>query len=233
MANRIETLLVTEKELLANVAHELRTPLSRIGVALDLAGEGDAEAARASLGEIAVDVSELETIVDDILTATRFEVAGAQLPLRLAVTEPKAIADAAADRLRGRHASRTLDVTVAPDLPAIYVDPRLFRRVIDNLLENAHKYSPDPDAPITLDVAHAGDRIAFEVRDRGIGITPDDLPRVFTAFFRGDRSRSRESGGVGLGLTLAKRIVEAHGAEIVVTSQVGAGTTVRVTVPVA
>lgn len=233
MADRIEGLLISEKELLANVAHELRTPLTRIGVALDLASEGDAEAARASLAEIAVDVSELETIVDDILMAMRFEIAGtAQLPLRRAVVTPAEIARAAEDRLRGRHPGRPLEVTIAGELPAIHVDPRLFRRVIDNLIENAHKYSPDPDARIDLTVTAGTDGgVAFEIRDRGIGITADDLPRVFTPFFRGDRSRSREAGGVGLGLTLAKRIVTAHGGTIELTSTPGVGTTIRVAVP--
>jgi two-component system, OmpR family, sensor kinase len=232
MADRIEGLLVSEKELLANVAHELRTPLTRIGVALDLASEGDAEAARASLAEIAVDVSELETIIDDILMAMRFEVAGAaQLPLRRAVTAPAEIARAAEERLRGRHPGRPLEVAVAEGLPPIHVDPRLFRRVIDNLLENAHKYSPDPDARIELAVTAEAGGVAFEVRDRGIGITAEDLPRVFAPFFRGDRSRSREAGGVGLGLTLSKRIVAAHDGTIDLTSTPGVGTTVRVAVP--
>ena len=236
MAERIQGLLVTEKELLANVAHELRTPLARIGVALDLAGEGDAAAARASLAEIAVDVSELETIVDDILTAMRFEIvgsAGAKLPLRRAVVPPAEIAAAAADRLHARHARRALAVTVADDLPPIHVDPMLLRRVIDNLLQNAHKYTPDHERPIELDVARCDSGVAFEVRDHGLGISAEDLPRVFTAFFRGDRSRSRETGGVGLGLTLAKRIVEAHGGTIEVASERGKGTTVRVTIPAA
>jgi signal transduction histidine kinase len=114
----------------------------------------------------------------------------------------------------------------------IPVDRVLFRRVIDNLLENAHKYSPDLDAPLALDVAREGNRVVFTVRDRGIGILAEDLPRVFTAFFRGDKSRSRETGGVGLGLTLAKRIVEAHGGTIEIASQTGEGTTVRVALPV-
>jgi signal transduction histidine kinase len=101
------------------------------------------------------------------------------------------------------------------------------------LLQNAHKYTPDPTAPIELAIDRDGDHVAIEVRDRGIGISAKDLPRVFTAFFRGDRSRSRETGGVGLGLTLAKRIVEAHGGTIGVTSEPNTGTTVRITVPAA
>jgi signal transduction histidine kinase len=235
MADRIASLLHSEKELLANVAHELRTPLTRIGVALDLANEGDGGAARASLTEIAVDVSELETIVDDILTAMRFEIAPgkgpAQLPLRRATVPASEIAVAAADRLRARHPGRPLEVTMDDDLPAIHVDPVLFRRVIDNLIENAHKYTPDPDSPIELRTSRDGNDVVFEVRDRGIGISPEDLPRIFTAFFRSERSRSRETGGVGLGLTLARRIVEAHGGSIEATSTLNVGTTIRVTVP--
>jgi signal transduction histidine kinase len=235
MADRIASLLVTEKELLANVAHELRTPLTRIGVALDLANEGDAEAARAALIEIAVDVSELETIVDDILTAMRFEISpgkgAAQLPLRRATVGPNDIAAAAADRLRARHPERPLEVISGDDLPLIHVDPVLLRRVLDNLLENAHKYTPDVSSPIELVTRRDGDDAVFEVRDRGVGISNEDLPRIFTAFFRSDRSRSRETGGVGLGLTLARRIVEAHDGAIDVTSTLNVGSTVRVTVP--
>ena len=237
MAERIEGLLVSEKELLANVAHELRTPLARIGVALDIAGEGDAEAARASLAEIAVDLSELEAIVDDILTATRFEIAAGQAPmpsLRSIVPRRRGeIATASASRFRDRHAQRALDVDIATDLPFIDVDPMLLRRVLDNLLENAHKYSPDPTPPIRLRASRVGDRVRFEVADRGNGIAPDDLPHVFTPFFRGETSRSRDTGGVGLGLTLAKRIVEAHDGTIDVASELGKGTTVAVMVPVA
>jgi len=164
----------------------------------------------------------------------RFEVAGAaQLPLRRAVTAPAEIARAAEDRLRGRHPERPLEVAIGDGLPRIDVDPRLLRRVLDNLLENAHKYSPDPDARIDLAVAAEDGGVVFEIRDRGIGITAEDLPRVFTPFFRGDRSRSREAGGVGLGLTLAKRIVAAHGGTIDLTSTPGAGTTIRVAIPAA
>lgn len=238
MADRIQILMRSEKELFANIAHELRTPLSRIGVALDLATEGDATAARASLAEIAVDVSELETIIDDILSTLRFEIADrdglvAQLPLRRAQVSADTVARAAEERMRSRHPNRPFDVTIAGDLPMVDVDQVLVRRVLDNLLENAHKYSPDPDAKITLDAKRAGDRVVYTVRDRGAGIPAEDLPMVFAAFFRGERSRSRETGGVGLGLTLAKRIVDAHAGTIEVDSTLGAGTTVTVTLPAA
>jgi signal transduction histidine kinase len=234
MADRIERSLRAEKELLANVAHELRTPLSRIGVALDLAGEGDAEAARAALGEIAVDVDELETIVNDVLGTLRFEIGGGdvQLPLRKAISSPAEIASAAIDRMTTRHPGRKLTTRVAEGLPPLDVDPMLVRRVLDNLLENAHKYTPDRDASIELACVRDGAWIEYAVADRGIGIDDHDLPRVFDAFFRSDRSRSRETGGVGLGLTLVKRIVGAHGGTVQVASKVGAGTTVTVRLPI-
>ncbi len=233
MAAQIESMLANERELLANVAHELRTPLSRIGVALDLAGEGNSDRARKSLGEIAVDVAELEVIVDDILTALRYDVTRGAMPLRKTRTAPDAIANAAAERMRARHPDRPLELSIARTLPEIEVDPVMFRRVIDNLLENSHKYTPETVAPILLAVRKDPAGVEFEVVDRGIGIATADLPNIYNTFFRGERSRSRETGGVGLGLTLAKKIVEAHGGTIDVTSSAGKGTRARVIVPAA
>ncbi|MBP8811358.1 MAG: HAMP domain-containing histidine kinase [Kofleriaceae bacterium] len=234
MGARLEDILARERELLANVAHELRTPLARIGVALDLAAEGDGDRARASLAEIAVDVGELEVIVDDILTALRYDVTGgASLPLRRERIAPGAIATAAAERLRARHPERPLVVQCPEVLPAIDVDPMLVRRVLDNLLDNAHKYTPDRAAPITLAVAAAGATVTFTVADRGVGIATGDLPNIYNPFFRADRSRNKETGGVGLGLTLAKRIVMAHGGTIAADSGTGRGTTLTVALPAA
>jgi signal transduction histidine kinase len=238
MAERLQLLLTAEKELLANVAHELRTPLARIRVALEIASEGDAETARTSLGEIAVDLSELEAVVDDILTTARLEAAAGTtggrtgFALHLEEVTPASIAERAAERLRERHPERPLTLRIANELDVIEADPVLFRRVIDNLLENAHKYSPDTSKPIVLGVNRRDGGVAFDVSDGGLGIPEEDLPRIFTAFFRGERSRSRGTGGVGLGLTLAKRIVEAHGGTIDVKSTVGEGTSVTVVVPV-
>jgi len=236
MAERIQRLLQTEKELLANVAHELRTPLARIRVALEIAGEGDAEAARASLAEIAVDLAELEALISDVLTAARFELAQGVAPssgfaLHLQQLAPRAIAERSAELFSGRHPHRPFSKHFSRDTSTIEADPVLLRRVLDNLLENAHKYSPEGDSEISLSVSERAGQACFEVRDHGMGISDDDLPRIFSAFFRGERSRSRGTGGVGLGLTLAKRIVEAHGGTIEVESVVGQGSTFRAYLP--
>jgi two-component system OmpR family sensor kinase len=237
MAGDVDTLLRAERELLANVSHELRTPLARIRVAMDLAAEGDPGRARAAVTEIATDLAELEGLVDDILTAMRFEANGrnapsAGLPLStLEQTTTEEITERALDRFRTRHPDRPLEISIANDLPPIIVDKVLFRRVVDNVLENADKYSPDRALPIVFDVTAGPELVTIRVRDRGLGIRAEDLLHVFEPFYRGERSRSREAGGVGLGLTLAKRIVEAHGGTIHVESTVGVGTTVEIAVP--
>jgi two-component system, OmpR family, sensor kinase len=238
MAERIQDLLRTEKELLANVAHELRTPLARTRVALELAIEGDAETARTALEDIAEDLAELENLIDGVLTATRLELAQGEalnasgFALERQMIAPDAIVKSSVVLFRARHPNRRLSVNLDRTTPDVLADIVLLRRVVDNLLENAHKYSPDPNAQISLQLSRVHDYACIEVSDNGIGIPAEDLPRLFMAFFRGERSRSRNTGGLGLGLTLAKRIVEAHAGRIEVESEVGHGSTFRALVPI-
>ncbi len=234
MAERIEAQVRAEKELLANVSHEVRTPLARIRVALELAAEGDLDRARRYLGEIGADLDELDRLVDDVLSAARLDLAarggdgGARIA-RAPVDVGAVVADAAR-RFAERWPGRTLQVDVAPDLPGVAGDAALLRRLLDNLLDNAAKYSAPP-APVRLAARGEGGAAILEVRDAGIGIAPDDLPRLFTPFFRTDRSRARGSGGFGLGLALARRIARAHGGDVEVESEVDRGTVFRVRVP--
>jgi signal transduction histidine kinase len=234
MAARVETLMLAERELLANVSHELRTPLARIRVALDIAGESGQ--APGPMAEIAADLSEIEKLVDDILTAARLDVAerragpgGFELRRERATVE--ALVAHAAELFRGRHPERRLDVAVDAGLPDVDLDRMLLRRALDNLLDNAHKYSPDASKPVALRAVAAGEGVAVEVVDRGVGISPEDQKHLFTPFFRAERSRSRGTGGVGLGLLLARRIVDAHGGNLEITSAPGDGTTARITLP--
>jgi signal transduction histidine kinase len=232
MAERVTSARRAERELLANVSHELRTPLSRIRVALDIADEGDPQLARESLSDISEDLTELEQIINDILTATRLE--SGQLtsspPLRLALAEPASLAAAAATRFRAHHTRHTLVLDVQPDLPELHIDAVLVRRALDNFLDNAGKYAA-PASTVILRAALDGDDVVFTVVDRGPGISYEDQQRLFTPFFRADKSRTRTTGGVGLGLVLSRRIVEAHGGSVVLTSEPGVGTTVVVRLP--
>ncbi len=242
MAARMQRLLTAERELLANVSHELRTPLARIKVALDLAVEGDADAARLAISEIALDLAELETLVEEVLQATRFALADGRAPmsglgLRTEQTSARDLAEESAQRFVAHHPTRVLNVRL-PDEEALaravplVVDPQMLRRVLGNLLENADKYSPERDTPIDLIVETTPQATRFSVVDRGIGIPTEEIPRVFDPFYRSERSRSRGTGGVGLGLTLAKRIVEAHGGTIEVARGIDSGTRMVVTLPV-
>ncbi|NOK36382.1 HAMP domain-containing histidine kinase [Corallococcus exercitus] len=235
MAGRITQLLRSQKELLANVSHELRTPLSRIRVALDLAAEGDAQTARELLPDITEDLSELERLVSDVLTTSRLELvtdgaSGGVPPLRLERVDANALVDKAAARFRSARPKHRLEVQVDGALPALEADPVLLRRVLDNLLDNAGKYS-EPGTTVKLHARAEGDGVQVEIRDQGIGIESEDLARVGTPFFRTDRSRARTTGGVGLGLALVRRILDAHHGQLTLESQPGQGTTARVVLP--
>ena len=237
MADRVTALLRAEKELLANVSHELRTPLARIRVALDLAAEGDAGTAREALGEITEDLAELERLISDVLTAARLDLGtgvGGIPPLRLERVDLGELCARAAARLQAAHQERPLVVAVAAELPAVEGDPVLLRRVLDNLLENAHRYAKGSADEVELHAAPgARGSVRIEIRDHGIGIAPEDLPHVFRPFFRADRSRNRATGGLGLGLALARRIVEAHHGTLALESRLGEGTRAVVLLPAA
>lgn len=238
MAARIEGQLQRERELLANISHELRTPLARIHVAMDLAQEGHT----AALADVGDDLRELETLLDDVFLAFRFDAraegddAGTHggLPMRpFAPVGIHALLRGCAKRFAAFRPGRTLNLLldVGEDLDALG-DASVLRRAFDNLLSNADKYTPDASLPITLRTSVRGDEVTISVEDEGVGIAPEDRPLLFTPFFRADRSRERGTGGVGLGLALAKRIVVAHHGTITVEHR-DKGTAFIVTLPIA
>jgi signal transduction histidine kinase len=234
MAERIERIMVSEKLLIANISHELRTPLARVRVALDLLAEEELGATEMVRG-IAGDLSELEALVDDVLTMAKLDLAanrsgGAELPLRLASVDLHELIQAIAVRFRADHPARALIIESSSPLPLVLADAALLRRVIENLIDNARKYSDDGTS-IVVRLATQREGVTLTVEDRGIGIDAEDLPRLFRPFFRTDRSQSHSVRGVGLGLVLARRVVEAHGGNISAASVAGAGTAFHVWLP--
>jgi signal transduction histidine kinase len=230
MAARLGRLLEGHRELLANVSHELRTPMARIRVALDLAAEAEPDTARRRLGDIERDLGELETLVADLLTTSRLDGGGALVLRRERVDLVLAVGEAV-QRCRSGHPQREI-LADLDAVPAFDGEPGLLARVFDNLLSNAVKYS-DPSSTVRVRLQSRDGGVVLGIEDQGIGIAPEDQSRVFTPFFRTDRSRARDTGGVGLGLALSKQIVEAHGGRISLGSRPGEGTTVLVFLPVA
>ena len=226
MADRTSALITSQRQLMADVSHELRTPLARIRVALELVVE-DPAAAKDVLLDVGTDLDEIDQLIADILTTARMEAETAISRRPVAVGE---LADRAITRFEARHPKRTLERTIAGDDRAIECDPVLLRRALDNLLDNAAKYSDAPVA-LTIQPADGGARIEFTVVDRGIGMTPEEIERAGTPFWRSDASRNRKTGGVGLGLALARRIARAHGGDITLASTKGQGTTAKLEVP--
>ena len=227
MADRTAALISAQRQLVADVSHELRTPLARIRVALELAAE-DPAAAKDVLADVGTDLDEIDQLIEDILTTARLGAEHAPIarqPLPLAE-----LAERAAARFAAKHPGRTLVRELPDGDGTISCDPALLRRALDNLLDNAAKYSP-PDAPVKLAVGPNGKAIAFEVIDRGIGMTAEEVARAGTPFWRADGSRTRRTGGVGLGLALARRIARAHGGEVTLASKPGEGTTARLEIP--
>jgi signal transduction histidine kinase len=236
MADRLTMVLRSQQELLANVSHELRTPLARIRVALDLAAEGDASTAQESLQEITEDLGELERLVADVLQTAKLDLAGGRagtlLPMRRSEhVDAHQLLDSTVQRFRAKYPRRTLLVPTDAALPSLTGDAVLLRRALDNLLENARAYS-DEDAAIEVRAERRGEQLAILVVDHGIGIAASDLPNIATPFFRTDPSRARRTGGLGLGLSLARRIVEAHHGTLNIESELGRGTTIRILLPV-
>jgi signal transduction histidine kinase len=228
MADRTSALISSQRQLMADVSHELRTPLARIRVALELAAE-DPVAAKDVLADVGTDLDEIDQLIADILTTARLDADHAVVNREpISVGE---LADRAASRFTARHPGRTLEKTVDDAERAIECDPVLLRRALDNLLDNAAKYS-DTDKPVKLEVHPNGTAVDFKIVDKGIGMSKDELERAGTPFWRADGSRARRTGGVGLGLALARRIARAHGGDISLDSAPGRGTTVSLHVPV-
>jgi two-component system OmpR family sensor kinase/two-component system sensor histidine kinase BaeS len=216
------------RNFLADVAHELRTPLSVIQGNAEGMLDGLYDPDREHLGRVLEETKVMSRLLGDLLTLSTAE-AGA-LQLHREPVEPGRLVKEAAGAFRSRAdaAGVMLEERVGQDLPVLHVDPVRIGEVLANLLQNALRHTPPGGSVVvTTEQADGARSVAFAVEDTGPGIAPEALRSVFDRFVK-----SADSGGAGLGLAIAKSLVEAHGGEISAESRPGSGTTMRFAIPV-
>jgi two-component system phosphate regulon sensor histidine kinase PhoR len=228
----IKRLERVRKDFVANVSHELKTPLTSIKGYVEALIDGakdDPKKCAEFLAIVKKHTDGLGAIVSDLLQLSAIE-SGRYRWRR----DPVALADLIEKALRlvapAAEAKRQRLTVLGVETGVLCGDPPRLQEVITNLLDNAIKYTPAGGA-ITIETRDAGAHVAVTVTDTGIGIPAADLPRIFERFYRVDRARSRELGGTGLGLAIVKHIVEAHGGEVAVESDLGKGSRFTVTLP--
>ncbi len=228
MAMALERERENQLTFLSSVAHDLRNPLNvlRISAALGEHGTVSPERAARTLAMVGRQVETLDRMVGDLLDATRIE--AGKLELRLQVQDARSLARDAAETYRATE-DRVLEVALPPEALPILCDPTRIEQVLSNLISNALKYSPVTE-PVQIRVVRDGEAAVFEVEDRGIGISAEELPHVFEPFRRAGAAY-HVAPGVGLGLSVARRIVQAHCGSIHVQSAPGQGTTFRARIP--
>jgi signal transduction histidine kinase len=223
-----------QSSALATVAHELKTPLASMRVLTDTLLElptSDWERCRSYLQLIATDNDRLIRLTENFLALSRFETESG-VPLKSPI-EPELLARDALKSLESRFKEAGIqpETEIDAGLPTVTVNRQSAVVVLVNLLDNALKYS-EPGEPIALRVRAIDGVVQFVVEDHGIGIPADAQPRIFDCFFQADQKLARTREGCGLGLHIARSIVEAHGGEIAVRSAVGRGSTFCVSLPV-
>jgi two-component system phosphate regulon sensor histidine kinase PhoR len=220
------------RDFVANASHELRTPLTSIRgfvEALEDGGLEEPETAGRFLSRIRANADRMASLVDDLLELSRLE-SGAQAPALEPLDCGAVVADVVASFAKIAARKSIALESVEARIPPVSSDADRLRRILEHLVDNALKYTPD-GGRVTVRVAPEGEGVAVSVEDTGPGIGPEHLPRLFERFYRVDTARSRELGGTGLGLSIVKHLAESMGASVKVTSVVGTGSTFEVRLP--
>ncbi len=221
MARRVKEMIARRDQLLLDVSHELRSPLTRMKVALAMIPEG------AKRERMEADVAEMEAMITGLLEQERLrDGRGVRLERQDLLPLVEEVAAGFRDTPPGVHVTTPAGIALELEL-----DAERIRVLLRNLLDNALKYSLPDSRPLELEVAEAAGAVVVRVRDDGPGIPEADLESIFEPFFRSDRSRSKKTGGYGLGLSMCRRIVEAHGGTITAQNNPRRGATVVVTLP--
>jgi len=211
MAARIETLLAAERRLLLDISHELRSPLARLGVAVELARSG--EGLDQNLNRIQKESDRLNALVGQLLQVTRAE--GDPASLRREDIRIDELVEQIVDDAQIEAEARGCVLRYVRREPAtVQGDSELLRRAVENVVRNAIRYSPQEGA-VEISVARGDGEARIDIRDQGPGVPEESLPRLFDAFYRVESDRDRASGGIGLGLSIARRAIELHKGAIV------------------
>ena len=231
MATDLESAELQRRRMTADIAHELRTPLTNIQGYLEAIKDGVVQPDTETIGSLHSQTVHLSHLVDDLRLLSVAE-AGA-LRLEMNSDSLESVAREAVNAFQPRANERGIDLSleIGSGVPHVDLDRTRMRQVIANLVENAfHHTSENGSVAIDLSRSEAGEAV-MRISDTGRGIPAEELPRIFEQFYRVDPSRARATGGAGLGLTIVRRLVEAHGGQITVESEVGKGTSFLVTLP--
>jgi signal transduction histidine kinase len=213
MAAAVENAERRRQELIGDVAHEMRTPIATLEGYLEGLLDGIIEPSDRVWAKLHGEAGRLRRLIEDLQELSRAE--AHRLAVDCRPTAPSEIVQPAVDRLEADIAERglALKLDLPPDLPAVDADPERAVQIMTNLLTNALRYTPPP-GEIAVTVATENGHVRFEVTDSGIGLAPEDVPRVFERFYRADKSRSRSLGGAGVGLTIARALAETMGGTL-------------------
>jgi heavy metal sensor kinase len=230
MLDRLDRAFQDLHNFAADAAHELRTPLATLRAEIDTAIQQprSLEEHERMLTSFAEEVTRMNRVVSDLFTLAKMDMR--QYALHKERVELGELLDEARDVWESPAEEGGIEILREGPPIMMAGDPAALRRVFMNLIENAIKYNR-PGGKIHLSTERLPDKIRVRVRDTGMGIAPEDLPRLFKRFYRVDKARSRDSGGAGLGLAICKSFVEAHGGTIGVESVSGAGTTFTLEFP--
>jgi signal transduction histidine kinase len=230
MADSLDRTEKLRQNMVADIAHELRTPLSVMRGNLEGILDGVFEPSNENIASIHKKTVLLSRLVDDLQELALAE--AGQLRIERESTDLRALIERTVRSVspQAERDNLTIVKDLPDDLPPISVDPQRIGQVMFNLLDNALRHSPE-GGTITVKAREQEDTLQVDVTDQGPGLSDEELSLVFERFYRGDKARARATGGAGLGLTIVKQLVEAHGGRVWAESEAGKGATFSFALP--